>query len=325
MTWVRAHICLLSALIAALAIPGALSAGEPARHSLLAGLGRPLEDGSAEGGENTTRHALPSDVRVLTDVAYGPAARQRMDVYLPARQVTGAPVILMVHGGAWRLGDKGMRSVVDNKVARWVSRGFIFVSINYRLLPAANPEEQAHDVGQALALAQSRAAAWGADATKFILMGHSAGAHLVALLTASPAATLQHGARPWLGAVALDSAAFDVTQLMAGRHLPLYDRAFGKDPAFWRRVSPLHQLSAAAYPLLAVCSTRRADACPQAHGFERKAAALGVRVVVLEQDLSHREINQSLGLDSGYTRAVEAFMGSLDPAVQQALLSRPLD
>lgn len=59
--------------------------------------------------------------------------------------------------------------------------------------------------------------------------------------------------------------------------------------------------------------------------FERKAASLGVRVVVLEQDLSHLEINQSLGLDSGYTQAVEAFMGSLDPAVQQALLSRPVD
>ena len=324
MTWVRARTCLLYALIGALAFPGALSASEAARHSLLGGLGRPSEDG-AEGGESTTRHALPSGVRVLTDVAYGREARQRMDVYLPTRGVAGTPVILMVHGGAWRLGDKGMRSVVDNKVARWVSRGFIFVSTNYTLLPEANPEEQAHDVGQALVLAQSRATEWGGDPEKFILMGHSAGAHLVALLTASPAAALKQGVRPWLGAVALDSAAFDVTQVMAGRHLPLYDRAFGQDPAFWRRVSPLHQLSAAAYPLLAVCSTRRADACPQAHGFERKAASLGVRATVLPQDLSHREINQNLGLDSGYTRAVEAFMGSLDPAVQQALLSRPVD
>ncbi|MGB7288658.1 MAG: alpha/beta hydrolase [Candidatus Macondimonas sp.] len=325
MVFFRAWICLLSALIGALAFPGAPSASEPARHSLLAGLERPSEDGGAEAGVNITRHALPSSVRVLTDVAYGRAARQRMDVYLPARKVTGAPVILMVHGGAWRLGDKGMRSVVDNKMARWVSRGFILISTNYRLLPEADPEEQAHDVGQALVLAQGRATAWGGDPEKFILMGHSAGAHLVALLTASPAATLKQGARPWLGAVALDSAAFDVPQLMTGRHLPLYDRAFGQDPAFWRRVSPLHQLSAAAYPLLAVCSTRRTDACPQAYGFERKAASLGAAVTVLAQDLSHREINQSLGLDSGYTQAVEVFMGSLDPAVQQTLLSRPVD
>lgn len=324
MVFFRAWICLLGALLGALAFPGAPSASEPAHRPVLAGLERPSEDGAGDR-ENTTRHALPSGVRVLRDVAYGPRARQRMDVYLPARKVTGAPVILMVHGGAWRLGDKGMRSVVDNKVARWVSRGFILISTNYTLLPEANPEEQAQDVAQALALAQGRAAEWGGDPERFILMGHSAGAHLVALLTASPAMAQTQGAHPWLGTVSLDTAAFDVPQLMSGRHLPLYDRAFGQDPAFWRRVSPLHQLHAAAYPLLAVCSTRRADACPQAHGYESKAALLGARAAVLEQDLSHRGINQDLGLDGPYTEAVEAFMGSLDPAVQQALLSRSSD
>lgn len=324
MVFFRAWICLLGALLGTLAFPDAPSASEPARHPVLAGLERPSEDG-AGGRDNTTRHALPSGVRVLTDVAYGSRTRQRMDVYLPARKLAGAPVILMVHGGAWRLGDKGMRSVVDNKVARWVSRGFILISTNYTLLPEANPEEQAHDVAQALALAQGRATEWGGDPEKFILMGHSAGAHLVALLTASPAMALKQGARPWLGAVALDSAAFDVTQIMEGRHLPLYDRTFEKDPAFWRCASPLHQLSAAAYPLLAVCSTQRANFCPQAHEFINKMTSLGVKAAVLEQNLSHRQINQDLGLDGPYTEAVEAFMGSLDPAVQQALLSRSSD
>jgi acetyl esterase/lipase len=324
MVFFRAWIYLLSALLGALAFPDAPSASEPARHFLLAGLGMPSED-NAEGRDNTTRHALPSGVRVLRDVAYGPRTRQRMDVYLPARKVIGAPVILMVHGGAWRLGDKGMRSVVDNKVARWVSRGFILISTNYTLLPEANPEEQAKNVAQALALAQGRATEWGGDPGKFILMGHSAGAHLVALLTASPAMAQTQGAHPWLGTVSLDTAAFDVPQIMEGRHLPLYDRAFGQDPAFWHRTSPLHQLSAAAYPLLAVCSTQRANSCPQAHEFINKMTSLGVKAAVLGQNLSHRQINQDLGLDGPYTEAVEAFMGSLDPAVQQALLSRSSD
>jgi len=57
-------------------------------------------------------------------------------------------------------------------------------------------------------------------------MGHSAGAHLVALLTAHPAFTQAEGALPWLGTVSLDSAAFDVVAVMSGRHLALYDRAF---------------------------------------------------------------------------------------------------
>lgn len=324
MTFVRARACLLHALIGALAFPSGLSAGEPARHSLLAGFGAFSED-VAEDGEGATRHILPSGVRVLTDVAYGRGTRQRMDVYLPPPGVVDAPVILMVHGGGWRVGDKGARSVVDNKLKRWVSRPFILISINYTLLPEANPEEQAQAVAQALAMAQGRAAEWGGNPEKFILMGHSAGAHLVALLTASPAMALTQGAHPWLGTVALDTAAFDVPRIMAGRHLPLYDRAFGKDPAFWRRASPLHRLSAAAYPLLAVCSTRRDNSCPQAHEFVNKMASLGGTAVVLEQDLSHREVNQSLGLDGDYTEAVEAFMGSLDPAVRKALGPRPVD
>jgi arylformamidase len=78
-------------------------------------------------------------------------------------------------------------------------------------------------------------------------------------------------------------------------------------------------LQAGAAPLLAVCSTRRSDSCAQAQQFVQQATALGVRASVLGQDLSHRDINQQLGLEGGYTRAVESFMAGLDPAVQRLL------
>ena len=214
--------------------------------------------------------AAPAGLRLLRDVPYGTDPLQRMDVYLPP-QAAGAAVILMVHGGGWRLGDKGARAVVERKVDRWVSRGFIFISANYRLLPGASPVEQAGDVARALAAAQRKAASWGGDPAKFILMGHSAGAHLVALLAASPAAASRQGARPWLGTVSLDSAALDVVEMMQARHAPLYDRAFGSDPAFWKAASPFHALSGAAAPFLVVCSTRRARSCPQAERFAARA------------------------------------------------------
>jgi acetyl esterase/lipase len=322
MTFMRARACLLQALIGALAFPGGLFAGESAPHVRSAGTQTFFED-AGEGRTGSARSALPSGVRVLRDVAYGPRVRQRMDVYLPSRSLGRAPVVLMVHGGAWRFGDKDARGVVDHKLTRWAKRGFILISTNYTLLPEANPAEQAQEVAQALALAQRRAAEWGGNPEKFILMGHSAGAHLVALLTASPAMAETQGAHPWLGTVSLDTAAFDVPGIMAGRHLPLYDRAFGQDPAFWRRTSPLHQLSAAAYPLLAVCSTQRANSCPQAHELINRMTSLGVKAAVLEQNLSHLEINQDLGLGGPYTEAVETFMGSLDPAIQQVLTSHP--
>lgn len=256
--------------------------------------------------------ALPAGVQLQRDIAYGSDPLQRMDVYLPAGASTGAPVIFMVHGGGWRTGDKAMQRVVENKVRRWVPKGFILISANYRLLPQTAPLEQARDVATALAKAQALAASWGGDTRKFILMGHSAGAHLVALLDASPALAQQQGASAWLGTIALDSAAMDVPQVMGARHMRLYDQAFGKNPADWQAASPRHQLRAGAAPLLAVCSSRRDDACPQAEGLQATAGPLGVRVQVLPQDRSHMQINEELGLPGAYTDAVETFMASLD-------------
>jgi arylformamidase len=287
----------------------------PLRDRLLERRAAQQEQGLEDDGPEGTL-TLPAGARVLRDVAYGPDALQRMDVYLPAHPV-GAPVLFMVHGGAWRVGDKAAAAVVQNKLARWVGQGSIFVSVNYRMLPQADVLVQAQDVARALAVAQQQAAGWGGDAGKFILMGHSAGAHLVALLDAAP--SLAPGVRPWLGTVALDSAALDVVQIMQARHMRLYDTAFGSDPAFWRQVSPAYVLQASAAPLLAVCSTRRSDSCAQARQFVDRATALGVHATVLEQDLSHRDINQQLGLESGYTRAVESFMGALDATVQRLL------
>jgi arylformamidase len=263
--------------------------------------------------------ALMQQVTLLRNVRYGNDDRQTMDVYLPRAARPGMPVIFMVHGGAWRFGDKTARSVVLNKAARWVPRGFIFVSVNYRMLPDADPLRQAEDVAQALATAQDKAAAQGGDPDKFILMGHSAGAHLVDLLDANPDLALKAGARPWLGTVSLDSGALDVARIMNARHLRLYDRAFGNDPAYWRTVSPTQALTAAARPILLVCSTRRADSCPQARDFSARASSLGVHAEVLGENLPHREINATLGEPGAYTESVERFMGGLDPAVKRAL------
>ena len=273
-------------------------------------------------GEPSGSASLPGGVRVVRDVPYGKDDLQRMDVYLPP-QAVNAPVIFMVHGGGWRRGDKGAESVVENKMTRWVPKGFIFISTNYRMLPKTAPVEQAQDIASALAFAQGKAASWGGDPAKFIIMGHSAGAHLVALLTASPAMALKAGVHPWLGTLSLDSAALDVVQTMEAKHYRLYDKAFGSDPAYWKAASPYHALTETATPFLAVCSTRRSDSCPQATRFAAKATSLKVRASVLEQDLSHKDINQNLGMEGRYTDAVETFMGTLDESVRRALNNHP--
>ncbi len=268
-----------------------------------------------EGAKSAT---LPPGITVVRDVAYGSDPRQHFDVYAPAH-AAHAPVILMVHGGGWRRGDKAMRGVIGNKIARWLPRGFIVISTNYRMRPDTAPLQQAQDVARALALAQGRAAEWGGDAGRFILIGHSAGAHLVALLSAEPALATAQGARPWLGTISLDSGSLNVVQTMQARHFPLFDEAFGADPAVWQASSPYQQMKARIVPFLAVCSSRRLESCPQAHAFVRKAESFGSRASVLEEDLSHGEINQQLGLPADYTLAVEQFMRTLDPAVARRL------
>lgn len=277
-----------------------------------------------------TEAALPAGVQRIADVPYGVDPAQRMDVYVPTNPTTGtnsleasavrAPVIFMVHGGGWRHGDKAMGRVVQEKVNRWVPKGFILISINYRLLPDAPVAVQQRDVQAALMAAQQRAGTWGGDPNRFILMGHSAGAHLVALLNARAPQVLREGAWPWLGTVALDGAMMNVPARMRVPHLPLYDDAFGADPAYWVAMSPFHQWTVGAPPMQMVCSTQRPDdPCQQFTDMARHVRHLGGRAEVLPQDLDHGEINAQLGLDSDYTRAVETFMGSLDAEVARRL------
>jgi acetyl esterase/lipase len=296
-------------LALALMLTSNMPAAGPLRDRLAAMRSEMEEEGAAP-------FALPDGVKLLADQPYGEHRQQRYDVYLPAK-ADHAPVIFMVHGGAWRTGDKASAAVVQNKVRRWTARGIIVVSVNYRLLPGADVAAQAADVATALAAVQGKAAGWGGDRARFVLMGHSAGAHLVALLASAP---VPAGVTPWLGTVALDSAAMDVPALMSQRHFPFYDAVFGSDAAYWRAVSPLAQLKAGGMPLLAVCSSRRQDSCPQAEGYAARANALGMRVQVLPQNLSHREINQTLGQAGAYTSAVETFLASLDAVFAAKLL-----
>lgn len=251
---------------------------------------------------------LPAGARALRDIAYDDDPRQRFDVYLPA-QPHAAPIILFVHGGGWVNGNKDNPGVVENKAACWLPKGYILVSTNYRMLPDTAPLNQARDVARALAAVQERAAEWGGDASRVLLMGHSAGAHLAAMVGASTSLWREAGAMKPRGVVSLDSGALDVPDLMERPHIPpLYHRAFGSDASNWIASSPHHQLTRDAVPMLLVCSTRRPDACLQSRAMAERARSLGVAMDVLPENLSHTEVNRELGLPSAYTEAVNAFV-----------------
>ncbi|MFT3847414.1 MAG: alpha/beta hydrolase [Propionivibrio sp.] len=262
----------------------------------------------------------------LGDVAYGPQARQKLDVFLPrdADKGGGAPIILMVHGGGWCVGDKAAEKVIANKVARWTPRGFIVVSINYPMVgDGSDALAQAHHIARAAAFVQATARAWGGDPRRLILMGHSAGAHLVSLVNADASIRNANAVRPILGAVSLDAGAIDVVRQMPNVYPFLkvrYREAFGDAESAWIAASPFHRIDGTAAPWLGVCSTtRRDDPCGQADAYAEKSRGFGVSAAVLPQHRSHGAINADLGMPGDYTRAVEAFMASLDSAVARRL------
>lgn len=240
---------------------------------------------------------------------YGRALQQTLEVYAPP-DAHAAPIVVMVHGGGWILGDKNVDRVVVNKVKHWLPLGFIFVSVDYRLAPEAPPDVEARDVAAALAYVQANAPAWGGDPARLILMGHSAGAHLVALISADPRYVTDAGGSRWSGTVVLDSAALDVPSLMRAPHIRLYDDAFGTDPAYWTSVSPADQIRPDAVPMLLVCSELRPDLpCKQARAFaERLEAVTGTAPPLSERAMTHNQINADLGEAGDYTTVVDAFI-----------------
>ena len=243
----------------------------------------------------------------LKDVPYGSDPKQTMDVYIPKSGKGPWPILIMVHGGGWRDGDKAMSNVVDNKLAYWGKR-FILVFVNYRL-DGVTPLEQAADVWNACEEAAWQAHTWGGDQGRLIVMGHSAGAHLVSLLNTRDVLAAS-------GVIALDTAAYNVPEIMNGPHPPLYDEAFGTDKALWIDASPTLQLTGKIPPMLLVARSAQNDGSPtedmrQAKAFQRKALSFGSDVSIYGTDLNHGAINADLGLPGVYTDTVDAFIGKV--------------
>ncbi len=119
------------------------------------------------------------------DIVYDASAEDTqftsLDVYTPEPQIEGAPVMVFVHGGGFRVGDKASSKDLDPKPEYFVSKlGYVFVSVNYRLLPEGKYPRNVQDVANALAWVSDNIDEFGGDPGQIFLMGHSAGATLVA-------------------------------------------------------------------------------------------------------------------------------------------------
>ena len=218
----------------------------------------------------------------------------------------------MLHGGAWRTGDKRNHGVWHNKVTHWGAQGYAFASVNTRLIPDAGPIDQARDLATAMFTIQKLAAQKSIDPEQIILMGHSAGAHVAALLAVRQDLQNQAGMRPWKATILLDTAALDVPAILQNDPARLYRQAFGSDQAYWAASSPSTHLDQQDGPFLIVCSSERRASSPAAKRFAQKSSANRITTTILPVQLGHAGINRHLGKPNGYTQAVDKWIKSLE-------------
>lgn len=248
-------------------------------------------------------------------LSYGTDRLQAVDYWAaPSRN---APLVVFVHGGGWSRGDKRMMDGSD-KLAHWHARGYAVASVNYRLVPEATVEQQAEDVAAAVALLKARSAQLAFNPRKIALVGHSAGAHLVALVGTDEqylrAAGLSFA--DIAGVVPLDGAAYDATNyggaetIFTGR---MFKQAFGDDPARQARLSPILQASAPNVAHFAILHIDRPDSRLQSGQLAAALTRAGTHVELESFPgrglRGHAEINRRMG-DPAYpaTPVLDAFL-----------------
>lgn len=263
--------------------------------------GRSASDATCDGTVDRTVATAPDTVTYRV-VPGAPAGSTDLDVWAPPGGC-GAPVVVWVHGGGYHRGDKanGMR----DKVA-WANRkGWILVSVNYRLTTVGDPDsaqfpDHYEDVAAALAWVEDHIADHGGDPDRLALLGHSAGADIVANVAAPPAYLAGQGASADLidCLAPLDTAGFDKPRASEaeGRQ---WASALGNNPDYLTETSATLVLrSGAAAPPPDTLTVYRGT--PRRQSIERDylravRGAGGETVLVDARSLTHGQVSSRIG------------------------------
>jgi len=225
---------------------------------------------AAAGGTADGAAAAEGTVDYLRDVG---ERSLTLDLYLPeAAAEQRSPLIVWIHGGAWRSGSK--KSV---PVTAWIDHGFAIASIDYRLSPEARFPAQIHDIKAAIRFLRAGAEMYRVDANRFVVAGSSAGGHLAALTGVSNDNAELEGAVgdhlhtssdvqavvSFYGASNLQSILFQSTPHGLSVRIPALDLLLGGQPAdkpqLAKLASPVTHVDASDPPLWLI----HGDADPQ--------------------------------------------------------------
>lgn len=239
------------------------------------------------------------EAKILKDIPYIEGStnpKQMLDIYLPPAGGKNQPVLVFVHGGGWGLGDKKMAVKMG---PFYTQRGAIVISLNYRLAPANKYPDFAEDLAAAMRWIVDHVGDYGGDPHRIVLSGHSAGAHLVALLGTHPGLLKRQGLRldMFRAVVPVDTASFDLSAdpygLAVKRQKKMHQRAFGSEAEVLNDASPTFQAKGAEggklSPFDIFVSSKRPDAVEQSRGLESALKESGNNgKVTVVPGLSHR-------------------------------------
>ena len=242
-------------------------------------------------------------------LSYGDAPRQKLDVYTPSSPPSAAarPVIVFFYGGGWEIGRRERYRFVGKALA---GQGFIAVVPDYRVYPDAVFPGFVHDGAQALRWAKDHIAAFGGDPQRLFVMGHSAGAHIAAMLALDAQYLQRVGMnRGELGGMIGLAGPYDFLPLASER----LQFIFGPEPQRWRS-QPINFVDGRNPPMLLLTGSDDRTIPPSnTHRLAAKIRANRGRVRTIEyRGLGHVEL--LTGIASSWSgpgkvlRAVAAFV-----------------
>lgn len=253
--------------------------------------------------------ARGAETKVVRDIPYAAPAHERqvLDVYSPS-DAKDLPVVFWIHGGGWQTGDK---SSVQTKPQAFVDRGFVFVSTNYRLLPNVEMETINRDIAKSIRWVHDHIAEHGGDPKRLLIMGHSAGAQLAALICTDERYLKAEGLSLAIikGCVPVDGDTYDVPAIITtaetrrrvhGQPQAKYGHRekFGNDPEKHRDFSAVTHVARdkGIPPFLILHVADHPDNAAQAQrlGAVLKEADIPVKVFGA-RETNHTRINAELG------------------------------
>ena len=273
--------------------------------------------------------SVAAEMKVHRDLPYndGKNPVQKLDVYAPT-DGKKHPIVVWIHGGGWRGGDK---NAVQRKPQAFVDQGFLFVSVNYRLIPDVAVKEMAGDIGNAVKWVHDHAADYGGDSQRIIIAGHSAGAHFAALVSTDESYLKAEGLSlsDIKGCIPVDTAVYDIPQQLKSRGpvgSQIYKAAFAEDEKTQKDLSPISHIAKGKGipPFLILHVASRPDSTAQSQAFAKRLQNAGVEAKVIPaKGKTHGTINRDLGLpDDAPTKAVFEFLAAVTKDSKEAAIKK---